>query len=354
MDMYQAEQFLVKMFFKPMIPVELRSKPGVGKTQLISQVGKILEEKLNEPVGVYTHMLSTYEAADCQGIMMPHTDEEGDLVSKFTRAPILPPKDAPRYTITLFDERAQGGQDVQKTIARFFNEHKIGGQSFREGTHNAIWSCSNRVSDNSGVFKDMEFMLNRLMVIEIDPRLDPWVRWAEANDVHPWVIAFAKTRPGIIFSDKIEKNKDSDIGAFCTPRTLVMAGDVLHAVPDLDMATEGLMGLIGEGATTELIAFLRVAMDLPSFEEIIANPKGIKVPDRPDAQWALTQMCAHRMAPENAGKVFQFMDKHMGEEFQVACIRGACRRDPQIPARPEFSEWTRKHSKLIMNAARAR
>lgn len=344
MDLHQAEKLLVDLFMGGSnLTVELQSKPGVGKSSVVRQAVEICSERLGEPVGFRPFHLSTIEAVDAQGYMIPAKNKEGEHVSVFTRSPILPPKNAPKRGVLFLDERKQATQEVNKPIARLIEERQIGDQKLPEGW--VVWCASNRVSDKSGAIRDMAFFRNRMCIIQVEAQLNAWVRWAETHNVHPFLIAFAKKAPGIVFDTDVPV----DEAPFCTPRTLVKTQDILVHVNDTGIATEAVCGLVGEGAGAELMAFMRVANQLPDFEEIVKQPEKVMVPEAPDAQLAVTQMCAHRISTKNAVDVFKYLLR-LPKEFQISALNTSLRKVPSLMSDEIFSKWLTDNSKLVLSA----
>ena len=119
----------------------------------------------------------------------------------------------------------------------------------------------------------------------------------------------------------------------------------------MELFIEAVSGYVGEGTAAEFVAFLRVVDELATFEEIVANPETCKLPskEKPDAQYAAMQMVAHRVEADTAAPAFTYL-KRLPEEFQVAGLRTALKRKPQILQNPDFAHWVRDNKKLVVNA----
>lgn len=322
--------------------LEYVSGPGIGKSQIPKQAAAIISKMINKPVGEKPFFLTTVEPPDVRGFGLPGKDDKGGLEMRFTKAPWMPRGDDPDHGFIFLDEWGQAQQDVKKPAAELLLSGKVG-----ESVLPITWmvvAASNREQDRSGVGREMAFTENRKMRIEIEPNLDAWVDWAETTGVHPLAIAFAKVKPGLVFQDAVP----SKPGPFCTPRTLVK---VSHMIGELDMSlfTEAAGGYIGQGTAAEFTAFLRVAEQLPSFEDIVAQPEKTPVPERPDAAYAAMQMIAHRVDGKTAGPAFKYL-KRMGKEFQVAGLKSTLKRCPQLVQTPEFVVWIKENKDLVMAA----
>lgn len=317
----------------------LVSGPGLGKSSIVEQAGEELSSELGKPVMVKPFHLTTVEPPDVRGFGLPSADRQ-DM--QFTRPPWAIKKEEPENGILFLDELGQASHDVQKPAAELLLHRRVGNYQLPPGW--VVMAASNRETDRSGVTRELAFITNRRAIIKIEPNLDAWANWAEKEDINPLAIAFAKVKPDLVFAAEIPEKS----GPFCTPRSLCM---LANYIGELDMAafTEMATGLIGDGAAAEFVAFLRVAEQLPKFEEIVANPDGVEVPKRPDASYAAMQMIAHRVDDKTAKAAFKYL-KRMGREFQVAGLRGTFNRCPALVRTPDFATWLRENKDLVMAA----
>ncbi len=318
------------------------SGPGLGKSSIVEQAAAEMEAELGEAVMCKPFHLTTVEPPDVRGFGLPDKDADGNRIMSFTLPPWSVKKNEPQYGILFLDELGQASHDVQKPAAELLLHRRVGHYQLPPGW--IVVAASNRESDRSGVQRELAFITNRRMVINIEPNLDAWVNWAEKAGVHPLAIAFARTKPGTVFADKVPEKP----GPFCTPRSLVMASELIGE-EDMATFTECACGLMGEGAAGEFVAFLRVAEQLPKFEEIVKDPKGTPVPTRPDASYAAMQMIAHRVDEKTAVAAFQYLSR-MSKEFQVAGLRGTFNRVPNVVRSPDFAAWLRDNKQLVMAA----
>lgn len=342
------------------LATELISGPGMGKSEINGQAACEMSVVLNRPVAFIPFFLSTVEPPDVRGYGIPSKTPEGKMRMVYTTAPWMPggeigfiaeggklrraTKDdpAPPCGIVLLDEFRQAGLDTQKPAAELLLNRRVGESHLPDGY--IVTTCSNREQDRSGVQRELAFITNRRTSIKIEPNLDAWVNWAEKEDIHPLAIAFARTKPGLVFADTVPEKP----GAFCTPRSLVKLSHLIGEV-DMSVFTEVAMGTIGEGAAGEFVAFLRVAEQLPKFEDIIKDPMGTSVPTRPDASYAAMQMIAHRVCKKTAVAAFKYLSR-MTKEFQVAGLRGTFHRVPEVVQSQDFAAWLRDNKQLVMAA----
>ena len=354
MNLMQAKKLIKQLFHRQIetgerFSVELVSGPGIGKSEVLEQVVHELCMPIDrggfgQPCGFKPFFLSTKEAPDIGGYGLPSKDTDGTPIMLWTKAPWMPRAADPTHGIVFLDEFRQSNHDVQKPSAELLLNGRVG-----ESALPITWmvlAASNREKDRSGVQRELAFIANRRMEIKIEPNLDAWVEWAEKKAIHWAAIAFAKHQPGLIFGDKIPEKT----GPFCTPRSFVKMS---HLIGELEMEifTEAAMGLIGEGTAAQFVAFLRVVEQLPSFDEIVANPKKCRLPesDRPDAQYATMQMIAHRVDDDSASPAFDYL-KRMPKEFQVAGLKATLRRCPAILRSKDFTAWVKDNKELLVAA----
>lgn len=324
--------------------VEFVSGPGMGKSEAQYQIATAVKKSMGlKEFGINPFFLSTIEPPDVRG--WPYRD--GDVM-KFTEAPWMPDDTSPKHGIVFLDEFRQAGHDTQKPAAELLLNGSVGRSKLP--IEWMVIAASNREQDRSGVQRELAFVTNRRILIPIQPNLDSWVEWAEDSNlgnVH-WVgIAFAKHQPGVVFADKVPDKP----GPFCTPRSFVKVTRMIGEFSDSEFS-ELAAGTMGEGAAAQFISYMRVAQELPDFEDIKKSPSKCKLPDkdRPDAQHAVTQMIAHRVDASCAEAAFEYL-KRMPREFQVSGIKAAMRKTgPSLLQSKTFAGWLRQNKDLLVAA----
>lgn len=349
----EAQKLIVELYKRQLetgrrFSVELQSGPGIGKSEATQQLVNIIKKEMQlEAFSYKPFFLSTLEQPDVRGFGLPTKDTDGTPIMAFTKAPWMPRANDAKHGIIFLDEFRQAGHDVQKPAAELLLNGRVG-DSQLPITYMVV-AASNREKDRSGVQRELAFISNRRMLINIEPNLDAWVNWAEQpkNDIHWAAIAFAKHSPGDIFRDTVPDKS----GPFATPRSLVQTSYLIGKLND-KLLTEAVVGLLGEGVGAKFVSFLRVAENIPSFEEIVANPDSAPLPDkeRPDAQYATTQMLAHRTDSDTAKPAFEYLQR-LPREFQAMGLHSILKRTPSIVQNKDFGIWIRKNKDLIVNAS---
>lgn len=338
--------------------LHLVGPPGVGKSMVLKHdVRAALSAAYNEEFGYWDCLLPTIDAPDIRGFLVPTKTADGTPSSFFTRSAVLPPKEYlakhPRG-VFLLDERNAGDMLTQKAVAPVVLEKRFGEEYLPEGWW--ICSASNRTSDRSGVTKPPKHLVNRERTLHIEPDVLSWSIWAEAHNVHPMLIAFAKQKPGNVFTDKVP---DGD-GAFSTPRSFVSAAHLLADVagvdsdgnPNMDIPVTNIIaemvsGDIGEGACAELFSFLKHADQLPTIQEIEADPHKAKCPTELSAAFCAAQMCVHYANGNIMDKLWTYCER-LPKELQVTTAKSLVAKPGGILLNSKaLTKWVATNKALI-------
>lgn len=352
MNLKQAKQYL-PVLFDARVSVELRSSPGIGKSEMIEQLVDELSARDGGQWGFQVLMLATQTPSDLLGYMMPETreiDGKQVRVSDWTLPPWMLTRDGKPVTaykrgILFLDEYGQGDADVKRASAELLLNRRLGPHKLPAGW--VVVAASNRDKDRSGVTKSFDFVINRRCEIDIQPDLQAWTEWANTSGVMPLTIAFANQNPHIVFSDTVPEKQ----GPWCTPRSLVMADRILsimtadNELPDAS-ASELVAGVIGAAAVAQYFSFVALEREMPKFEDIVASPDKVRVPDRPDAQMLVCYSLAHRVEDDTIAPVVQYIDR-FPKEFGVTFVKAATQRNYKLITTPAFRKWCSDNSALM-------
>jgi hypothetical protein len=320
--------------------VRLLSGPGLGKSTAVKEAAAELSKKLGAKVGCKVVRLCEVEQPDVKGYGLP---PEGNVAtSKMEFSLPFWAVDIERdgeYGYLFLDEQPQANDDVNKVAAELMLDRRVGDYQLPTGW--IVVAAGNREQDRSGARKTMAFIQNRIADINIEPNKDALVDWMERNGVHHSIISFTEAHPAVVLADKVPEKP----GPFCTPRSICRLSPYIDTM-SMEMFTEFASGMLGEGAAAQYVAHLRVVDELPSYAQIVAAPKSVKVPERPDAAYATMRMISHNIDGATAVQAFEYLSR-MGKEFQAAALRHTVRRTPQIVQHPQFAVWLRGNKSLL-------
>ena len=339
--------------------VSLIGPPGCGKTQVVkNEITKVLSGIYGEEFGFHDSLAPTLDAPDYKGFLVPTKDADGTATSFFTRSPELPSKEYlarhPRG-IYLVDELSSAEMLTQKALAPVLLEKRFGNETLPEGWQ--VWAASNRMSDRAGVVRQPSHIRNRVTEIEVENDALSWAVWAEPKGIHPLVIAWAKQQPTTAFCNEVP----STDRPFSTARSLARAATLLAInlarddegrliemeLPSDVLIQQAVYGDIGQGAGANLFGFLKVHDQLPTLDEILADPKKAKCPSELSAGWAAGQMCIHFARGANIDKLWQYTER-LPREVQVSMAKSLLERSgSQLLNSPSLISWIHKNKALI-------
>jgi hypothetical protein len=109
---------------------------------------------------------------------------------------------------------------------------------------------------------------------------------------------------------------------------------------------EDVSGTIGAAAAAQYFAFVRLEREMPKFEDIVAKPTVVNVPDRPDAQMLVCYNLAHRIDETTADAVVQYMER-FDKEMGVIFIKAATQRNYKLLSTPSFRKWCSTNASIM-------
>lgn len=343
------------------VTVHLVGAPGVGKSEVNRQAVPILSEKYGERFGYVEVLCTAIDAPDVLGFLVPSKREDGVAVAQYTMSNIINKVQATKCErgIINLEEFGQADQLTQKALAQLLNEKAVGDYKLPDGWF--VVMSSNRVKDKSGAGRMLSHIINRIVTIEVESDVNSYATWYESEGKHPMGAAYAKARPGNIFTNEVP-TKD---GPYATPRSFTRAIDYLAMIagnaadgtlnmklPSDPISQEVVQGLIGEGAAADLFSFLKVENVIPTINEILKDPKEAKVPptSRMDAQYAAMQLLLHYADADNISKLFTY-GKRLNLELQTSFIRSLMQKsEGKLIDTPEIVEFMTEHRELILGS----
>ena len=370
---------LLTAAFVQKITTELVGPPGVGKTTFMHRFAQSLSDRLGKPIGLCTRHPSTEDPADVAGLpVVGEIEWQGETVTSAVRSypsvfPVAPqehsktdrvffpkgevPEDwewgtMPQFGILFLDEFRQSPHDVQKPLARLMDEGTLGRFALSEFGHWTVVAASNSSAHRSGAQRELAFITNRKMVLNIEADHEALANWMEEEKFPSAATAYVRAFPASPFTMKVPTHEDP----FITPRSMCRGFRLLQAMGgkkgmDLSpLGTEALSGLVGEAAAVEIMAFLRRVDEMPTYEQIVAAPQTAKVPDRPDVCWAVTQMLSEHINKKTFLQAFAYMER-LPKDMQASTLRSVLKRDPALARDAKVGKWMAANKELVMAAS---
>ena len=296
----------VKAFHKVQRSMCVEGSPGVGKTQIIQASAKSMG------IPCITKHLPTMLVEDF-GILFP----DGDKMLNYRLPDWFPQMDTHgEEGILLFDDRNQGGNDLQKVLANIIQARTLHGHELPPKW--SVMSTGNRQKDRAGSNRVLSHLRNRETVVELDVSIDDWTKWASGSGINPMLISFIMFRPNLL--NTFEPNKDIN----ATPRSWVEGvGKIMDNCRGLtkDVLMECYSGAVGEGPATELMSFIAIASKLPNVQKVIKEADTYPVPTEASVKYALTGALASAANSKNFERIVDFYARWTEREFAVLCVK---------------------------------
>ena len=322
-------------------PVMLWGPPGVGKSQIVSQVA----EKQNTPL--IDIRLSQMEPSDLRGIPF----KENSMVEWAVPAMLPNAERHGESGILLLDEITSAPPSVSAAAYQLILDRKLGDYQVPSGW--AIIAAGNRQGDRGVTYSMPAPLANRFSHYEVDINLDDWVAWAYANNIDERVIAFLRFRQDLLF----EFNPSQNPVAFPSPRSWEFAHRALHKFEDHPQLFSGaLQACVGKAAGIELSAFIASLDQMPDLDAIVKG-EAVNIPKEIDLQYAVATALVGRAirvqatheAKEVHGNILNYANRFPQREMGVMMVSDMHRAIGQeIFAVPEFAIWADKIADLML------
>ncbi|QKT04022.1 AAA family ATPase [Ectothiorhodospiraceae bacterium 2226] len=313
-------------------PVMLWGGPGVGKSQMVAQVGA------RHDLPVIDIRLSQLEPSDLRGIPF----RSGECVEWAIPA-MLP--DAERHGaegILFLDEITSAPPSVSAAAYQLILDRRLGAYRVPDGW--AIFAAGNRQGDRGVTYVMPAPLANRFSHYEVEVHLDDWVAWAYERGIDARIIGFLRFRPELLYEFDPARNPL----AFPTPRSWEFAHNALQKFggqPDLLLSA--LQACLGASTGLELHAFLTNLEHMPD-PAAIARGEPVPAPESLDLQYAVATALvgyARRASarPEAArvhGHILDFAQRFPQREMGVMLVADMHRAiGAALFELPQFSAW---------------
>jgi len=307
-------------------PVFIWGMPGVGKSDVVRQVGKALK----------------YKIADIRAVLLDPVDLRGLPFIENGQAKWCAPDFLPKSGkwILFLDELNAAPPLVQAACYQLVLDRRIGDYVLPKEC--VVIAAGNRETDRAVISRMPSPLANRFAHLDFDADLDDWVAWALEHGVAIEFIAFLRYRPELLIKFDPKLNEK----AFPTPRSWVFTSNIFVAGKsniEFDLAA----GIVGEGAATELIGFLEVYRNLPDPDMVLMAPEKAMVPEDPATLYAICGALAHKASEQTIGRIIQYAGR-LPTEFSVLLVRDCIKKDESVVKTRAFIKWASDNSDVLV------
>ncbi len=312
-------------------PTFIWGAPGIGKSQIISQVAKMKGYRL---IDIRAVLL---DPVDLRGL--PHITE--DKKAAWCPPSFLPQEDSNEKGLVFLDELNAAPPLVQAACYQLILDRQIGEYTLPKGW--TVIAAGNGDKDRAVTHRMPTALANRMVHIEMQTSTEDWILWAQTANIRSEIIAFLRFRPKLLhdFDPQVSSK------AFASPRSWEFVSKILNAKAHKDVEFELFQGTIGLAAATEFIGFLQVYRDLPSIDSILENPNAVAVPSEPASLYALCEALGAKASADNITQILMYAEK-LPLEFTVLIMRTAVCRDESLVQTHAFIAWAQKNAHVLM------
>lgn len=342
-------------------PVFLWGPPGVGKSDLISQLAGDVD-------GLMIDLrMALMEPTDLRGI--PYYNQAENNMSWAPPVDLPSAETAADYDVVILflDEMNSAPMATQAAAYQLVLNRRIGTYELPDNV--VIVAAGNRETDRGVTYRMPAPLANRFVHIEVAPDFDTWQEWAADNQIHPDVLGYLTFAKNDLYSFDPGSNERS----FATPRSWAFVSDLLVDQEDDIEMTESevsdlVAGTVGEGMAIKFNAHRKHSGKLPNPTDILnGTVKKLDVKEV-SAMYSLTiAMCyelrdSYKKAKKaNPGKewhemcdnFFRFMMDNFLTEVTVMGAKMALTNYnlPLVPGKlKSFDEFHKRFGKYVISA----
>lgn len=274
---------------------------GIGKTQIPQQVAHDL--------GLDCRVINVanQEAVDVKGVPMPVLTSEGHVV-KWVPMPEMEflrtePDDT---TLVLVEEMPQADQSVQKAWANILERNTRGIDGNRISDKFVFVATGNRRQDRAGAHGILHHIESRFVFnVELAAEAGPWIEYSEGR-ISPAVLSYLVYAPDKI----VVENPNVDAGWSVNPRNWDNV-DVITRMEGVEeyVKHELILRKLGEEVGSDFIRHWKVALQLPSAQDVASDPNGASVPDKSSERWAMANALGRWADDENVGAFILYLNR---------------------------------------------
>lgn len=349
-DLDQATQMIATMGHKRTILVQ--GHMGTGKSSMLKTLADMFPN----------HIPCYFDATtkDLGDLMLPYINAVQADSTHFTSVPHeeLGLHEG-KPVIVMLDEYGKANPAVKQGLTAFMLERRMGNLKLHPDS--IVFATTNLGGEGVG---DMlvAHQRNRITVVTLKkPDYMAYIEWGINNGIDHTLLGWVKDNPHVFQSFEDVQNPDdnpyifhprSQRAAFVTPRSLEAASDWLKVRDRLDdmSLTAALIGTVGDRAAMDLMAFVRLANDLPTLKAIKESPDTAKVPE---SAAAVCMVVYRTLASIEADWIDAWMVYlgRIGAEAQGLFANGV--RAPKyakqgmIMTNKSFTTWARRMSHLF-------
>jgi hypothetical protein len=195
-----------------------------------------------------------------------------------------------------------------------------------------------------------EALNSRFTHLTLEPDLNDFTSHAIDCNFHPAVIAFVRFRPELLhqYDRAITRTGQAAEKAYPCPRTWEYVSNILSKRQARDIEHALIMGTVGRAAAGEFLGFLQLWRELPDIDQIIADPEGSRLPEKPATCYAVASALARMAENGNLGSIITYLDRLPEQEYAVLAVKEMIARNPKLNRAGALTKWKVAHANVLL------
>lgn len=262
MNTLELNNYLTKIIkYKNYDSLMIWGAPGIGKSCIVKDIANKNKLKFIDL------RLGQLAPTDIRGL--PVADHQKKISTWYP--PEFLPLDG--KGILFLDEINMAPPTLQGVAQQLILDRKVG--SYNLPNEWFIWAAGNRKQDKAAVYDMPSALKNRFLHCNIESDFECFKRWAIKNFIDERIISFLGWRPELLH------HIDHINSAWPSPRTWEMANNLFKNNVDIKCA-------VGEGASNEFYAWLKVYEKIPDLTKILNGTGGkLSFDKEPSTKYAI-------------------------------------------------------------------
>lgn len=325
----QARRFITDVIEAQLVPF-VQSSPGIGKSSIMASIAKAHDLKLID------HRLSTSAPEDLSGLPEFFVDEHGQRRARFVPFSDLFPLERDvvptghQGWMLFLDEFNSASKSVQAASYKLILDKMVGQHKLNPYT--VITAAGNLATDRAITNNLSTAMQSRVIHLEMEVNFEEWlydVALAEQYDSR--IVGFLNQ-----FNSKLmDFSPAHNDKTFCCPRTWAFVNKLITGKVITDEHAVMLAGTITSGTAADFVQFCKIYTNLITVNDIMADPKGCRLPDTQNLRWATISHLMEKVDEHNFDKLSEYVDR-FDVSFRILFYRATLVRKPGLRGHPAF------------------
>lgn len=316
----------------------LRGKPALGKTETIIAFTETMKKKI-EGFQCWLFYAPTMSPMDIQASA---PDYDTGMLRLFNNEALPNAYHNPDAKgVIFFGELPNADQTTAKLLQKYVNGEDMSGV-MRKPDGVVVIADGNRLEDKSSSQQHGRAFMSRFEILDVYSDAQDNIDYAFKKAWHPSVQIFFKEHPELIDNyDEVfetsssartrasgnkggsdQMSEEGKIGIWANMRSWERISRKEYAADELKapISLGELVGSLGVGVASAYKAHKDVIGKLASFDQIVADPKGVKIPDAPDEQYTMMMIVALR-CKEDQMAVARGFGERLALDMQAAMLK---------------------------------